>query len=68
MARAYPGDDLVSHLPAIDGGRIIVVGAGKAGAAMAQVVERSVERITAGLVLVPYGHSKPCSRIEIVEA
>jgi len=68
VARAYPGDDLVSHLPAIDGGRIIVVGAGKAGAAMAQVVERSVERITAGLVLVPYGHSKPCSRIEIVEA
>lgn len=68
VARAYPGDDLLSHLPAVDGGQIIVVGAGKAGAAMAQVVERSFDRISAGLVLVPYGHSKPCSRVEIVEA
>ncbi len=53
-------------------GRVIVIGAGKASAAMAQAVEehwrgRGLERVE-GLVVTRYGHAAPCERIEIVEA
>ncbi|MCU1262014.1 MAG: glycerate 2-kinase [Bryobacterales bacterium] len=47
---------------------IYVVGAGKAGAAMAQAVERKLgKRITAGLINVKYGHTAPLKRIELNE-
>ena len=53
-------------------GRVIVIGAGKASAAMAQAVEehwrgRGLERVE-GLVVTRYGYGAPCERIEIVEA
>ncbi|HXF61954.1 MAG TPA: DUF4147 domain-containing protein, partial [Caldilineaceae bacterium] len=49
--------------------RVLVVGAGKAGAPMAQAVEAVLgERIDAGLVVVKTGHGGPTQRIEIVEA
>ena len=49
--------------------RIFVVGAGKAGAPMAQAVETVLgERISAGLVVVKTDHSAPTTRVEIVEA
>jgi len=49
--------------------RIVVVGAGKATAAMAQAVEELLgERVAAGLISVKYGHTQPLRRIEIVEA
>ncbi len=38
---AHPNQVLEAHLPADRTGRVIVIGAGKAAAAMAQVVERS---------------------------
>lgn len=49
--------------------RVIVVGAGKAGAPMTQAVEEVLgDRITDGLVVVKTGHSAPTSHVEIAEA
>ena len=49
--------------------RIVVVGAGKASARMAQALERQLgPRIDTGLVVVKYGHGAPTKRIRIVEA
>ncbi len=51
------------------GGRLLVIGAGKASAKMAQVVEAILgDAISGGLVVTKYGHGLPCERIEIVEA
>jgi len=50
-------------------GRVIVVGAGKAAARMAQVVEEIVGgHISGGLVVTKYGHELPLNRIRLVEA
>lgn len=49
--------------------RIVVIGAGKAGAPMARAVEDVLgDAIAAGLVVVKQGHGAPTARIEIVEA
>lgn len=49
--------------------RVLVVGAGKAGAPMAQAVESILgDRIHAGLVVVKTGHAGPTRTVEIVEA
>ena len=56
------------HLPPDDGGRLIVIGAGKASAAMARAVEDHWSGPLDGLVVTRYGHGVPCQRIEIVEA
>jgi glycerate 2-kinase len=49
--------------------RIFVLGCGKAGAAMAQVVEEILgDRISAGLVVVKDGHLAPTRIVSIVEA
>src|SRR5437763_174286 len=51
------------------GGRLFVIGAGKASARMAQVVEDLLgDEISGGLVVTKYGHALPVHRIEIVEA
>jgi len=48
---------------------IIVVGAGKAAARMALAIESLLgDKITAGLIVVKYGHTTPLSLIEQVEA
>ena len=49
-------------------GRIVVVGAGKASAAMARAVEDSWMGELSGLVVTRHGCAVPCKRIEIVEA
>ncbi len=49
--------------------RILVVGAGKAGAPMAQAVEDLLgDRVTAGVVAVKTGHTAPLRRIRLREA
>lgn len=49
--------------------RIVVVGAGKASARMAQALEHQLgARIDTGLVVVKYGHAAPTRTIRIVEA
>ncbi|WLI90799.1 glycerate kinase [Massilia sp. R2A-15] len=59
---------LPPHLPAPPRGRTLVIGAGKASAEMARVVEQHWPGELTGLVVTRYGYSVPCERIEIVEA
>ena len=71
IASAQPATCLPVHLPSPDelgNGRLIVVGAGKASAAMARVVEDHWPGPISGLVVTRYGHAVPCERIEIVQA
>jgi hydroxypyruvate reductase len=49
-------------------GRVIVVGAGKAAASMATVVELQWGGPLEGIVIVPDGHGSDCEFIEVVEA
>ena len=56
------------NLPPDDGGRLIVLGAGKASAAMARAVEQHWSGPLDGTVVTRYGHAVPCERIKIVEA
>jgi glycerate 2-kinase len=59
---------LPPHLPAPPRGRTLVIGAGKASAEMARVVEQNWPGELSGLVVTRYGYAVPCQRIEIVEA
>src|SRR5713101_3796142 len=49
-------------------GRTIVIGAGKASAAMARAVEEQWRHPLEGLVVTRYSYGEACKRIEIVEA
>jgi glycerate-2-kinase len=55
-------------LPEKPKGRTIVIGAGKASAAMAEAFEKSWDGDIEGIVVTRYGFGRPCERIEIVEA
>lgn len=74
IAAADPAHCLPPHLPTpaeLGAGRLVVVGAGKAAAAMARVVEdhwTGAPEQLRGLVVTRYGHGVPCQRIEVVEA
>ena len=65
---ASPTNCVPPNLPARLSGRTIVVGAGKAAAAMAKAVEDHWQRPLFGLVITRYGHGVPCRGIEVVEA
>jgi hydroxypyruvate reductase len=68
IASAQPSRCLSPHLPPPPKGRLVVVGAGKASAAMAQAVEAHWPGPIEGLVITRYGYGAPCNRIEVVEA
>ena len=68
VGAASPKVRIPAHLPSPPKGRTIVVGAGKASAAMAKAVEDAWPGPLSGLVVTRYGHAVPCERIEIVEA
>ena len=68
IASAQPAVCVARHLPPAPKGRLIVIGAGKASAAMAQAVEQSWRSGLSGLVVTRYGYAVPCAQIEIVEA
>src|SRR5271163_4699251 len=65
---ATPARVLKRHLPAPPRGRTVVVGAGKASAAMAEAVEQAWPGALSGLVVTRYGHAVPCRHISIIEA
>ncbi|MDU9412291.1 MULTISPECIES: glycerate kinase type-2 family protein [unclassified Pseudomonas] len=65
---AHPRQVLADHLPADRSGRVIVIGAGKAAAAMAEVIEQEWQGEISGLVVTRYEHGANCRRIEVVEA
>lgn len=64
---ADPMRSLAAHLPARPPGRVVVIGAGKASARMAEAVEAAWGPCE-GLVITRYGYGRPCRGIEIVEA
>jgi hydroxypyruvate reductase len=68
LAAADPAERVPPALPGPPKGRTIVVGAGKASAAMAKAVEDHWPGPLTGLVVTRYGYGAPCRRIEIVEA
>ncbi len=68
IASAQPAVCIPPHLPEAPRGRLIVVGAGKASAAMARAVEEHWRGPLSGLVVTRYGYAAPCKHIEIVEA
>jgi glycerate 2-kinase len=68
LAAADPAVALPPHLPEAPKGRTLVVGAGKAAAAMARAVEQAWDGPLEGLVVTRYGHAVPCDKIEVVEA
>lgn len=68
VAAADPLLCVPRHLPEDRGGRLVVVGAGKASARMAQAVEAHWTGPLGGVVVTRYGHGAPCGRIRIVEA
>ncbi len=68
LAAADPAAAVPPHLPVPPRGRTIVVGAGKAAAAMARAVETQWPGPLSGIVVTRYGHGVPCERIEVIEA
>jgi glycerate 2-kinase len=68
IAAAKPDAIIAPHLPEPPPGRTIVLGAGKAAAAMARAVERHMSGRIEGLVVTRYGHAVPCASVEVVEA
>ena len=71
---ASPAVRIPAFLPAaheLPRGRVVIIGAGKASAAMARAVEDhwpGDKAQLSGLVITRYGHGVPCKHIEIVEA
>jgi glycerate 2-kinase len=75
VARALPAQNTARFLPAPPKGRTLVLGAGKAGGAMAQAVDAlwPKDAPLSGLVVTRYAHVPPAykqapGRIEVVEA
>ena len=71
LAAADPACCVPPHLPLPPKGRTIVIGAGKAAAAMARALElhwQGRPESLAGFVVTRYGHGLPCRRIEVIEA
>ncbi len=67
---ADPAHIIPQHLPSPPKGRTLVVGAGKAAAAMALAVENawSSSAQLGGLVITRYGHKLPTEKIKVIEA
>ncbi len=68
VAAADPSRIVPQHLPESPKGRTIVVGAGKAAAAMAAAVETHWRGPLQGLVVTRVGHGAPTKRIRVIEA
>ena len=68
VASAQPARCLAPYLPAPPRGRTVVVGAGKASAAMARALEDHWPADIEGSIVTRYGYAVPCRRIEILEA
>ena len=73
LAAADPARVLPPHLPPPPAGRLVVVGAGKAAAAMARAAEAFYrtyypDTVLEGAVVTRYGHGVPTERIRVLEA
>jgi glycerate 2-kinase len=68
LAAADPRHAVARNLPDPVPGRTLVVGAGKAAAAMAAAFDEAWPGPLDGIVVTRYGHGLRCPRIEVVEA
>jgi glycerate 2-kinase len=70
LAAARPATCLAPYIAKLQPpkGKTIVIGAGKASAAMARALEDQWPHPLEGLVVTRYGYGETCKRIEIVEA
>src|SRR6476660_7396094 len=57
IAAAQPDKCVPPHLPAVPEGRLVVIGAGKASAAMARAVDEHRPGPLSGLVVTRYGYA-----------
>jgi hydroxypyruvate reductase len=67
VAAADPMVRIKGNLPPRPKGRLVVIGAGKASARMAEAVESQLGPCE-GLVITRYGYDRPCKGIEILQA
>jgi glycerate 2-kinase len=67
VARADPMHVLAPYLPALPHGRLLIIGAGKASARMAEAVEVHYGPCD-GIVITRYGYGRTTKGIEIIEA
>lgn len=68
VSAADPAVTIPKHLPGPPRGRTVVIGAGKAAASMARVVEEHWQGPLSGLAVTRHGHGVPCDSIEVIEA
>lgn len=68
VASAQADVCIAGHLPPPPRGRTVVIGAGKASAAMAAAFEKHWQGPLEGLVVTRYGYGVPCADVQIVEA
>ena len=68
IASAQPALCLPAHLPEKPRGRTVVIGAGKASAAMARALEACWDGPLSGAVVTRFGYGVACERIEVIEA
>ena len=69
VSAAHPSKHLTRYFPPLPKGRLVVVGAGKAAASMAQAAEAHYgPELLEGLVITRYGHAAPTEKITVVEA
>jgi glycerate 2-kinase len=75
VAAAHPANCLPAHLPPPPSGRLVILAAGKAAGAMAEVAERhyaqahgmAADRIT-GLAVTRHGYARPTRLVRMIEA
>lgn len=65
---ARPDRCVSAALPERPAGRTVVIGAGKAAAAMARAVESCWQGPLTGTVVTARGHSVPCASVEVIES
>ncbi len=75
VAAAHPAGCIAAHLPPLPRGQLIVLAAGKAAGAMAEIVEAHylrpgglTEARLKGLAVTRHGHSRPTRRLPVIEA
>jgi hydroxypyruvate reductase len=69
IASANPAQAVLGHLPEKPKGRCIVVGAGKASAAMAAALDAAWADVElSGVIVTRYGYAVPAGRVRILEA
>ncbi|OLO10484.1 glycerate kinase [Chromohalobacter japonicus] len=73
VSKVHPANLVQGHLPEPPCGRTVVVGAGKAAAAMAKTLETAwqdsqPDSPLSGVVVTRYGHVEVCQQIEVLEA